>query len=328
MNGSPQSTVDSWPQRLSRKILAFFWVILCLPGIGQSQTPKPKFPLPALLICEKKRPSLAHVNSHGKLDWDYTLDGPPLDIQPQPSGHYLVAGGSQNVFLLRRVWKGGQILWDWSELGTLSIQSAVGVDWNESGDPDLILAADASNQRLFLAEGKSKGVKIRWEYKLPSPPISARVCPDSNYFLAVLEDSTVEEIFYQEDKVVWSIGKEDGLKDVRDAVRGPWGQTYVAEGADGLIICFDPGKKQVWKTHLPFAPSSSFQDIGLFIYKKNGKRLVMASVHWPGGPGARDVIYLLNAETGKVVDWSEHTDKGGYPSFHKVVPDLTTYSHK
>src|SRR6185295_18101066 len=118
----------------------------------------------------------------------------------------------------------------------------------------LVLAADSKNQRLFLADPQSKSIKIRWEYKLPAPPLSVRVCPDSNNIFTVLKDSTILEILYQEDKVVWSLGKEQGLHDVRDAVRGPWGNTYVAEGSEGLILCFDPLKKLVWKTHFPFAP--------------------------------------------------------------------------
>ncbi len=317
--------------RLVRKSTTLVGALLFLlngPGHGQMEQAKPKSLLPPLLICEKGKNRLTHVNSHGKLDWDYDLEGPPLDVQPQPSGHFLVTGGPQQVFLLRKVWKGCRVLWDWEGLEGISIQSAVATEWDQDGDPSLVLAADSLGQRLVLAEAKKKGTKIRWEYKLPAPALMVRVCPDSNNFLVLLNDSTLEEILYQEDKVVWSLGKEDGLKYVRDAVRGPWGQTYVADGAEGLLLCFDPRKKTVWKTHLPFAPSASFQDITLSLYKKNGKRLLMAAVHWAGGSGAQDVIYLLNAETGKVISWSDRPEKGSYPSFHKAVPDLPLYGHK
>lgn len=315
----------------SKKFLGLLLSFLIFSGVSLplfSQTGQPKPPLPPLLICEKGHNVLAHVNSHGKLDWDYKVDGPILDVQPQPSGKFLVTGGSKNVFLLRKVWKGCRILWDWGSLEGVSIQSAAAIDWNEEGDPSLVLAADAKNQRLFLADPQSTSIKIRWEYKLPAPPLSVRVCPDSNNFFTVLKDSSILEILYQEDKVVWSMGKENGLHDVRDAVRGPWGNTFVAEGSEGLILCFDPLKKEVWKTHLPFAPSSSFQDISLSIFKKNGKRLVMAAVHWPGGPGAQDVFYLLNAETGKVLGWSDRSEKGAYPPFRRAFPDLATAGHK
>ena len=295
---------------------------------AQDSSVKNKVSVPPLLICGKNKNLLSHVNSHGKLDWEYPADGPVLDVQPQAPDRFLVTGGAKNVFYLRKVWKGCRILWDWKGLEDVSIQSAVAAAWDESGDPALVLASDAKNQRVFLADPRSVGVKIRWEYKLTAPPLSARICPDSNNFLVVLKDSTVEEILYQEDKVVWSMGKEDGLKDVRDAVRGPWGNTCVAEGSEGLILSFNPKKTLVWKTHLPFAPSPTFQDITLSIFKKNGKRMLMAAVHWSGGPGAKDVFYLLNEGTGKVLGWSDRMDKGSYPSFSKAVPDLPGYHKK
>ncbi len=330
MRDSSQSTVRSRQQ-------GYGWVIGFLLGMlasllvasdhVQAQTESSKPSLPGLLICGKDKNTLTHVNSHGKLDWDYDLDGPMLDVQPQPSGHYLVTGGSKNVSLIRKVWKGCRTLWDWGELPDISIQSAVATAWDEQGDPTLVLAADAKTPRLILAEAKTKAVKIRWEYKLPAVPLSAKLCPDSGNFLAVLSNSTLMEILYQEDKVVWSLGPEDGLKDVRDAARGPWGHTYVAQGDGGSILCFDPHKNLVWKTHLPFAPSASFQEGGISVFKKNGKRVVMVSVYWPGG-ASKNVVYLLNAETGKVLGWSDRSDKGVYPHFHRVVPDLVLSGHK
>ncbi|HEY5038664.1 MAG TPA: hypothetical protein VIJ93_06280, partial [bacterium] len=209
-------------------------------------------------------------------------------------------------------------------------QSAVAVDWSPNGEPSLILAADTQNQKLFLAEAKSNGVKIRWEYKLPAPPRTVHVCPDTGNFLVTLQDSTVEEIFFQEDKVAWSLGKENGLKDVRDAVRNPWAQTFVADASGGLILCFDPGKNILWKTRLPFTGDHAFEEMALSLYKKNGKRMVMASVHLSpgGGPGARDILYLLNAETGKVIAWSDRPEKGDYPALLKAVPDIAVYQKK
>ncbi|HUO58732.1 MAG TPA: hypothetical protein VMV05_11210 [bacterium] len=282
--------------------------------------------LPGLLFCHRDKNILSRINSKGKADWDYEADGPLVDVQPQPSGQYLVTGGPQKVFLLQRVWRGFQVPWGWEKLEGVSIRCVVGSNWDDTGNPTLVLAADAKNSRVFLADAKSRDPKIRWEFKLPSPPLVVRVCPDSNNFLVLLENSTVEEIQYQEDKVVWSMGKEDGLVDVRDAIRGPWGHTFVAEGKEGLILCFDPGKKLVWKTHLPFAPSPAFQEITLTTYKKKKKRTLMAAVHWGEGP-ARNVLYLLNAETGKVMGWSDKPQKGSYPDFRKAVPDLAPYGH-
>ena len=322
--------------RRPRKIFLREWALVCgwifylacAGGSAQESTPKNKISVPPLLICGKNKNVLTHVNSHGKLDWEYDAEGPLLDVQTEPSGRYLVTGGGLNVFLLRKVWKGCRVLWDWKGLDNVSIQSAVAINWDENGDPALVLAADAKNKRIFLADPQKNGGKIRWEYKLTAPPLSARVSPDSDNFLVVLNDSTIEEILYQEDKIVWSMGKADGLKDVRDAVRGPWGDTYAAEGGEGLILCFDPRKKLLWKIHLPFAPSSSFQDISLSVFKRKGKRTLMAAVHWPGGSGAQNVFYFLNPETGKVMGWSDRLEKGTYPSFQKALPDLVLSGQK
>jgi hypothetical protein len=278
-------------------------------------------------LCGKTKSVISHV-SHGKIDWDYTLDGPLKDIQAQPDGYFLVTGGSKQVFLLRKVWKGCRTIWDWSKLDAGSVESAVAVDWDPEGHPSLVLAADSKAPRLFLAEAKSNGIKIRWEYKLTAAPRMVHVCPDSGNFLVVLKDSHVDEVFFQEDKIVWSLGPEDGLKDIRDAVRDPWARTYAADASDGSIECFDPHKNKLWKTHLPLAPSA-VQDMALSLLRKNGKRMVMASVHFSGeGSEARNVLYLLNSETGKVLAWSDRLEKGGYPPFFKAVPDTASYYQK
>jgi hypothetical protein len=55
----------------------------------------------------------------------------------------------------------------------------------------------------------------------------------------------------------------------------------------------------------------------------------MTAVHFAGnGEVSRNVIYLLNCETGKVVDWNDHDEKGGYPSFLKAMPDKADYYKK
>jgi hypothetical protein len=283
---------------------------------------------PSLLICDKTDNMLIH-STHGKIDWRYELDGPILDVQRQPQeDKYLVTGGSQKVFLLRRLRKGYDILWSWEKLQDVSVVCAVAAEWGMDGNPSLILAGDARNQRLFLAEARSHGVKIRWQYKLPAPPNALHLCPDSGNFLVALKNATVKEIFFQEDRVVWELGKEQGLKNPSDAVRDPWHKTYVADAAEGDVLCFNSSRETVWKTHLPFAPGT-FETISLALYKKKGKRLVMASVHFKGSEGkAQNVVYLLSMETGKVVAWSDKLERGGYPDFIKAVPDLAVYQKK
>lgn len=288
----------------------------------------PKIPFPSLVLCGMHKNTIIHLR-RGKVDWDYVLDGPLKDIQPLPQdGRYLVTGGPKQVFLMRKVWKGCRVIWDWSALQGISVESAVAANWDENDNPTLILAADSLQPRLFLADAKTKDPKIRWEYKLPAAPLRVHLCTDSGNFLVVLKDSTVQEVYYQEDKVAWQLGKEDGLKDVRDAVRDPWANTYVADAAVGDVLCFGPKKKLNWKTHLPFAPGP-FKEMSLSLFRANHKRMVMAAVHFGGkGEVSRNVIYLLNSETGKVVEWNDHDDKGGYPAFFKAVPDKAEYYKK
>lgn len=208
------------------------------------------------------------------------------------------------------------------------VESAVVADWDEKDKPALILAADSLNQRLFLADAKSNDPKIRWEYKLPAPPRRVHLCTDSGNFLVTLHDSTVEEIFFQEDKVVMTLGKTEGLLDARDAVRDPWANTYVADAGQGDILSFGPKRQLNWKTHLPFAPGS-FEEMSLALFRKSGKRLLLAAVHFLGeGSAALNVVYVLNTETGKVLAWNDQDEKGGYPAFFKAIPDKAEYFKK
>lgn len=284
----------------------------------------PSIPFPSLLLCESGKPAIAHV-VHNKIDWTYDLDGPLKDVQPQPDDTFLVAGGTKQVSLVKRVWKSFQVIWDWGKVNTGTVESAAAADWDTNGHPTLVVAADSKNSRLFLAEARSNGVKIRWEYKLPVPPRLVHLCPDSGNFLVISKDSTVHEIYFQEDKEVWSLGKADGFKDIRDAVRDPWARTYVADAAKGSVTCLDPHKKALWETHLPLAPSA-FQDMSLFLFRKQNKRLLLASVHFKDNKG--DMVYLLNTETGKVLEWSNRTAKGPYPHFFKATLNEAFYYQK
>lgn len=306
------------------------WVLVLLlvasfifPGTGSAGENSKTF-LPDLVLCGKKHDSLFHIRKNN-LDWEWPLDGPVRDIQPQPAyENYLVTGGSLKVSLLRKVWKGCKVLWDWKDMEGVSIVSAVVADWDERDKPTLVLAADAVAPRLFLAEAKGHDPKVRWEFKLPAAPLRVHLCTDTGNFLVVLADSTVEEVLFQEDKVVMTLGKAEGLQRPLDAVRDPWANTYVADAASGDILCFGPKRQVLWKTHLPFAPGRP-ETMALSLYRKAGKRLLMASVHFSDG---NSVIYVLNTETGGVLAWSDKTEKGGYPSFTKAVPDRAEYIKK
>ncbi|HVZ79877.1 MAG TPA: hypothetical protein VHE12_03650 [bacterium] len=290
--------------------------------------PAGKF-LPDLVLCGKKHDGLIHVRKE-KVDWDWALDGPVLDVQPQPAYEtYLVTGGSGKVSLVRKVWKGCKVLWDWSALSGVSVVSAVVADWDEKDKPTLVLGADASGPRLFLADARAHETKVRWSYKLPAAPLRVHLCTDNGNFLVTLGDGTVQELHFQEDKVVMTLGQGDGLQKPLDAVRDPWANTYVADAGRGDVLCFDPKRKVLWTVHLPFAPGKP-EAMALSLYRKMEKRMLMASVHFSGGNSetAQDVIYVINTATGGVLAWSDKTEKGGYPSFTKAVPDRAEYLKK
>lgn len=324
MNDSRQSTANSSQLGWAWKKAFFLGMIwFLLNGTSWSET---NSTFPTVVICGKKHNTLYCVR-HNKAYWDYDFDGPLKDLQSLP-GYYLVTGGSQQVALLKKEWKGCTPVWDWSDFPGISVESAVVANWDDRDKPALILAADSLNQRLFLADAKSKDPKLRWEYKLDAAPLRVHLCTDTGNYLVVLKNSTVEEIFYEQNKIGWQLGPETGLKNIRDAVRDPWANTYVADAASGDITCFGPQKQLNWKTHLPFAPGV-FEEMSLALFREDNKRMVMAAVHFAGsGKEARNVIYILSAETGKVVAWNDHDDKGGYPSFFKAVPDKAEYFKK
>jgi hypothetical protein len=303
--------------------LPFFLFCLFLAAPSWTETSS-KIPIPSLLLCEKNKNAVAHV-VHNRLDWAYQLDGPLRDVQPQPDDTFLVTGGSAQVSLVRRVWKSFQVVWDWKKLDSGLVESAVAADWDDAGHPSLILAADSKAPRIFLAEAKSNGVKIRWEYKLPSVPRTVHLCPDSGNFLVIFKNSTVQEIDYQNNDSVWSLGPNDGFKNIRDVTRDPWARTYVADAAKDSITCLDPHKKLVWETRLSFAPGA-FEDMALTLFRKNNQRLLLASVHFTGAGG--NGVYLLDTETGKILNWNNRLEKGFYPDFFKATLNQAFYYQK
>ncbi len=310
--------------------LGFFALLFWLPLCTQADPSRTvKLSMPSLLVCGQHE-TLYHVKNYN-IDWEFSAGGKILDAQPQPlSYRFLVVGGPRKVFLLRKVDKGCRVIWDWSRMEGVDITCAVAADWDLEDLPTLILAGDARNNRLFLAEARSFGSKVRWEYKLPAAPRSVRLCPDTGNFLVTLADSTVEEIYFQEDKLVWSLGKGEGLGDARDAVRGFRGDTFVADALDGSIICFNPDRKVRWRSHLPFTLSNgTLNQVTLSLYKKNGRRTVMASVHFEGsGLGAKDMVFLLNADSGRLMAWCDHLARGAFPPFVKAIPDKPSFFKK
>jgi hypothetical protein len=311
------------PSPSSLTILCMFFILN-----GAWAGPDKKVPtLPPLVLCTQKG-HVAHV-SHGGVDWEYDRDGQAKGIQTQPAvGRVLVVGGPRQVCLIRKVDSGVRVLWDWSSLEGVSIVSAVGAEWDLKGEPSLILGADALGKRLILAEAKSMGTKLRWEYALPSPPLKVKVCPDDGNFLVLLENGAVEEIQFQENKVIWQRGPSSDGGLALDLLRDPGGNTFFLQ-SDGEALSIQKDLTVAWNVRLPYQDEKRKPNSGsLSLFKNKGRRWLMVSIHDGVGPGATDLVYLLNAENGKVVDFSDHLGKEAYPPLVSAQPAEPFYFRK
>jgi hypothetical protein len=287
---------------------------------------------PDLLLCEQDRNALAY-ETHEKIKWEYKIDGPVLDVQPQPSGDWLVTGGKGKVFLLHPTLGKRPLVssWDWSALATDPPVSAVAADWDLDGKPTLVLAADPVKSRIFLAEAKSDQPKIRWEFSLPLPPQSVRICPDSGNFLVTLrpssgkagpQDALVEEVYFQEDKVIWSLSPAEGLTDAWDAVRSPDSRTFVADGS-GQIFCFDADKNKLWETALTPAGTNQWKNISVSLFEnKREQILVLVSASGQTKSGRKSLIYVLNSQDGQILSESDSLGTNVLPALTRAVPQI------
>jgi hypothetical protein len=271
---------------------------------------------------------VAHV-SQGRVDWEYDGESQAEEIQPQPAeGRILVVGGPRQVFLIRKVESGVRVVWDWSALKGVSIVSAVGADWDLKGEPSLILGADTLGKRLVLAEAKSTGTKLRWEYALPSSPLKVKVCPDDGNFLVLLESGAIEEIQFQEDKLVWQWVPSPDAHPALDLLRGPDGNTFILQ-TDGEVLCLQKDQTVAWKVHLPYQDEKRKPTSGLLsLFKNKGRRWLMVSIHDAMGAGATDLVYLLDADKGKVVEFNDHLGKETYPPLVSAQPAEPSYFKK
>jgi hypothetical protein len=69
--------------------------------------------------------------------------------------------------------------------------------------------------------------------------------------------------------------------------------------------------------------------MSLSLIRKNGKRLLLAAVRFSDtGSKSPNVLYLINTETGKVIEWHDRLEKGFYPLFFKATPAQPSYYQK
>ncbi len=311
---------------LSQYNLTILCLFLILNGVWAG--PDKKVPIfPSLVLCTQKG-HVAHV-AQGRIDWEYDGESQAKEIQPQPAeGRILMVGGPRQVFLIRKVESGVRVVWDWSNLKGVSIVSAVGADWDLKGEPSLILGADTLGKRLVLAEAKSTGTKLRWEYALPSSPLKVKVCPDDGNFLVLLESGAIEEIQFQEDKMVWQWAPPPDAPPALNLLRGPDGNTYILQ-SNGEVLSVHNDQTVDWKVRLPYQDEKRKASAGsLSLYKNRGRLWLIVSIHDGLGPGATDLLYLLNAETGKVMDCRDHLGKDAYPPLVSAQPSEPFYFRK
>jgi hypothetical protein len=300
-----------------------FLVFLLTPGFlaAEPRAANPRSFFPDMLLCGQNPSGLGLVTGSGKGEWTYPVDGPVFDAQSEPSGDWLVAGGKGKVFLLHHTFgkKPWISAWDWSALDTAPPVSAVAVDWDLNGRPTLVLAADAVKNRIFLADAKEEAPKMRWEFTLPFPPRSARVCPDSGNFLVTM-DSSVEEVDFQQAKVLWTLGSSAGVTQATDAARSPDSNTFVIDGL-GRVSAYDVDQHLLWQTFLD--PSASqWKNTTLSLFEAREEIRLLVSGEAKTGRGRESQVWVLDSKNGKILASGDPVQKSSASSILRAVPQI------
>ncbi len=274
-----------------------------------------------MLLCEQNPNRLSLVTRSGKDEWTFPLDGPVFDAQSEPSGDWLVAGGKNKVFFLHHTMgkKPWISAWDWSALNTDPPVSAVAVDWDLSGRPTLVLAADGVKNRIFLADAKGDAPKIRWEFALSQTPRSARVCPDSGNFLVTM-DSKIEEVDFQKAKVIWALDASAGIDRAADAARSPDSNTYVADNR-GRVSAYDVDQHLLWQTFLNPA-ASQWKDTTLSLFEVREEIRILVSGSAQTRRGRESQVWVLDSKNGKILAPSDESSRRFSSPVIRAVPQI------
>jgi hypothetical protein len=286
--------------------------------------PRPSTPgsfFPDMLLCEQNPNRLSLMTSSGKEEWTFSVDGPVFDAQSEPSGDWLVAGGKGKVFFLhhtlgKRPWISA---WDWSALDTDPPVSLVAVDWDLNGRPTLVLAADSVKNRIFLAEAKGEAPKIRWEFALPETPRSVRVCPDSGDFLVTM-DSKIEEVDFQQAKVIWALDASAGIDQATDAARSPDSNTFVVDDR-GRVSAYDVDQHLLWQTFLDPA-ASEWKQASLSLFEVREEIRILVSGTARTRRGRESQVWVLDSKNGKILAPSDGSPRRFSSSIIRAVPRI------
>jgi hypothetical protein len=131
-------------------------------------------------------------------------------------------------------------------------------------------------------------------------------------------DPLVEEIYFQQDKVIWSLGRADGLTDAWDAARSPDSRTFVADGS-GKILCFDVDKNQLWDSPLPPAGAGPWRNLSVSLFEDEREQiLVLVSAQ----SGRKNMVYVLDSNNGKIIDEKDSLGPEPLPALDRVAPQI------
>jgi hypothetical protein len=261
----------------------------------------------------------------GDKDWNWTAPGNLPDVEAEPDGSVLFAGGGGGAFLLKQTQGAWREVWNWESLGFKpgELVSVAAAQRDPYGRAELILAAEPAKSRIFLAEARSHQVKIRWEYRTALPPRHVEVCMDNGHFLVLSGDGDhggawkLEEVDFRQDKPVWILNPPASLTRPSAAVRTPSGWTVVSDIGTGRVTAFNRSSAVVWERALG---EGALSDCPLAIEKGKGRSCVLAAAV---GMDGKTVLYRLDAAKGTVLGrWDSHL-KNGVPSPLPVLDALS-----
>jgi hypothetical protein len=228
----------------------------------------------------------------------------------------LFAGGPFGVFMLKEELGLWREAWNWETLGFKQgdIASAVAAERDPYGRVGLVLAAEPSRSRIFLAEARAHQVKIRWEFSCALPPRRARVCPDTGNFLVLSGNASpagpwrLEEVDFRQEKIVWNLASSSGVVQPFDAIRLASGWTVVSDLSTGCVSAFDTASHKKWERVMAKTTFGSLAACPLAFGKSKTGGVIYAE---PSIPGGKAQLFCLNALTGETLGrWAAVPVKG------------------
>ena len=245
--------------------------------------------------------------------WNWTAPANLLDVEVEPDGSVLFAGGAAGAFLLKESQGAWREAWNWETLGLKpgDLVSLTAAERDPYGRANLILAAEPAKSRIFLAEARSHQVKIRWEYRTALPPRQVEVCPDNGRFLVLSGDGKtggawkLEEVDFRLEKPAWFLKPPSSLTSPAAAVRTTSGWTVVSDVGTGHVMAFNRSSAVMWERALVEGALSACP---LALEKNRGRTCILAAAT---GMDGKTVLYRLDAAQGTILGrWDSRLKDG------------------